>query len=138
MEEELKRLISENKVIPFVGAGVSKDVKYKNGEKAFVNWKELLEILNVKVSEEPTKNYIKHCIDTKKVDYLQIADMIEEELTPTEFNKALKKIFDIDFNDVDTSTLELAKTIWELDCKLIITTNYDKVLEISLDTTPEI
>jgi tetratricopeptide (TPR) repeat protein len=138
LEEELKRLISENKVIPFVGAGVSKDVKYKNGEKAFVNWKELLEILNVKVSEEPTKNYIKHCIDTKKVDYLQIADMIEEEITPTEFNKALKKIFDIDFNDVDTSTLELAKTIWELDCKLIITTNYDKVLEISLDTTPEI
>jgi len=60
LEEELKRLISENKVIPFVGAGVSKDVKYKNGEKAFVNWKELLEILNVKVSEEPTKNYIKY------------------------------------------------------------------------------
>lgn len=28
MEEELKRLIRENKVIPFVGAGVSKAVKY--------------------------------------------------------------------------------------------------------------
>ena len=49
MQEELKRLISENKVIPFVGAGVSKEIKYKTGENAFVNWKELLEILNKKV-----------------------------------------------------------------------------------------
>ncbi len=138
MEEELKRLISENKVIPFVGAGVSKDVKDKDGKRVFVNWKELLEILNEKVLEEPTKNYIKYCIDTNKIDYLQIADMLEKELTPNEFNKTLKEIFDIDFNKINTSTLELAKTIWELNCKLIITTNYDKVLEISLDTTPEI
>lgn len=138
MEEELKRLIREQKVIPFVGAGVSKDVKYKNGEKAFVNWKELLEILNQKVNDENKRNGIEYFLKSKDIDYLQIADMIEKELSPNEFNKALKKIFDIDFNDVDTSTLELAKTIWELDCKLIITTNYDKVLEISLDTTPEI
>ncbi len=128
MEEELKRLISENKVIPFVGAGVSKDIKYKSGEKAFVNWKELLIKLNEIVLEEPTKNYIKHCIDTKKIDYLQIADMIEKELTTTEFNKTLKDIFDINFDEINASTLELAKTIWELNCKLIITTNYDKVL----------
>ena len=45
MEEELKRLISENKVIPFVGAGFSKDVKDKDGKNIFVNWRELLEKL---------------------------------------------------------------------------------------------
>lgn len=128
MEEELKKLISENKVIPFVGAGVSKNVKYKNGENVFLNWEELLIKLNEKTLEEPTKNYIKHCIKNKKKNYLQLADMIEEELTPNEFNKKLKEIFDIDFNEVDNSTLELAKTVWELNCKLIITTNYDKVL----------
>ncbi len=124
MEEELKRLISENKVIPFVGAGVSKEIKYKTGENVFLNWEELLIKLNEKILEEPTKNYIEHCIKKKKKNYLQLADMIEEELTPNEFNE----IFDIDFNEVDNSTLELAKTIWELNCKLIITTNYDKVL----------
>ncbi|MDZ7820218.1 MAG: hypothetical protein U5K55_17190 [Aliarcobacter sp.] len=43
MEEELKRLISENKVIPFVGAGVSKDVKDKDNKAVFLTWKELLE-----------------------------------------------------------------------------------------------
>jgi len=131
LEEELKRLIAGNKVIPFVGAGVSKEIKYKTGENAFVNWKELLEILNTKVSEEPTKNYIKHCIDTKKIDYLQIADMIENELSEHDFNKELKEIFNIDLSLIDEKTLELAKTIWELNSKLIITTNYDKILNYS-------
>ena len=135
MEEELKRLIAENKVIPFVGAGVSKEIKYKTGENAFVNWKELLEILNKKVTDENKRNGIEFFLKSKNVDYLLIADMIEKELTPNEFNKKLKEIFDIDFNEVDNSTLELAKTIWELNCKLIITTNYDKVLYHACEDT---
>ena len=131
MEEELKRLISENKVIPFVGAGVSKDVKYKNGEKAFVNWKELLEILNQKVNDENKKNGIGYFLKSKDIDYLQIADMIEKELSVNEFNKVLKETFDIDLTLIDETTLELAQTIWELNSKLIITTNYDKILNYS-------
>jgi hypothetical protein len=128
LEEELKRLIREKKVIPFMGAGVSKDVKDKNGKNIFLNWKELLIKLNAKVSNQNKKDGISSFLKDDNIDYLDIADMIEKELTPNEFNKALKEIFDIDFNDVDISTLELAKTIWELNCKLIITTNYDKVL----------
>jgi tetratricopeptide (TPR) repeat protein len=128
VEEVLKRLISENKVIPFVGAGVSIDVKDKDGKNIFVNWKELLIKLNEKVSNTNKKDGISSFLKDDDIDYLQIADMIEKELTPNEFNKTLKEIFDIDFNKINTSTLELAKTIWELNCKLIITTNYDKVL----------
>ena len=135
MQEELKRLISENKVIPFVGAGVSKEIKYKTGENAFVNWKELLIKLNEKVSNQNKKNGISSFLKDDNIDYLDIADMIEKELTPNEFNKKLKEIFDIDFNEVDNSTLELAKTIWELNCKLIITTNYDKVLYHACEDT---
>lgn len=131
MEEELKRLIREKKVIPFVGAGVSKDVKYKNGEKAFVNWKELLEILNQKVNDENKRNGIEYFLKSKNIDYLQIADMIEKELSVNEFNKVLKETFDIDLSLVDESSLELAQTIWKLNSKLIITTNYDKILNYS-------
>jgi len=131
LEEELKKLISENKVIPFVGAGVSKDVKYKNGEKAFVNWKELLEILNQKVNDENKRNGIEYFLKSKNIDYLQIADMIEKELSVNEFNKVLKETFDIDLSLIDETTLELAQTIWELNSKLIITTNYDKILNYS-------
>ncbi len=135
MQEELKRLISENKVIPFVGAGVSKEIKYKTGENAFVNWKELLIKLNEKVSNQNKKNGISSFLKDDNIDYLDIADMIEKELTPNEFNKKLKEIFDIDFDEINTSTLELAKTIWELNCKLIITTNYDKVLYHACEDT---
>ena len=92
MEEELKRLIAENKVIPFVGAGVSKEIKYKTGENAFVNWKELLIKLNEKVSNQNKKNGISSFLKDDNIDYLDIADMIEKELTPNEFNKKLKEI----------------------------------------------
>ena len=135
MQEELKRLIAENKVIPFVGAGISKEIKYKTGENAFVNWKELLIKLNEKVSNQNKKNGISSFLKDDNIDYLDIADMIEKELTPNEFNKKLKEIFDIDFDEINTSTLELAKTIWELNCKLIITTNYDKVLYHACEDT---
>ena len=128
MEEELKRLIREKKVIPFVGAGVSKDVKDKDGKNIFVNWKELLDILNQKVNDENKRNGIEFFLKSKDIDYLQIADMIEKELTTHDFNKQLKETFDVDLSSIDETTLELAKTIWELNCKLIITTNYDKVL----------
>ena len=45
MEEELKRLIAEGKVIPFVGAGVSKEAKDSNGNNIFPEWKDLLKLL---------------------------------------------------------------------------------------------
>ena len=92
MQEELKRLISENKVIPFVGAGISKDVKNKDGKNVFVNWKELLIKLNEKVSNQNKKNGISSFLKDDNIDYLDIADMIEKELTPNEFNKKLKEI----------------------------------------------
>ena len=135
IEEELKWLICEGKVIPFVGAGVSKPVKYKSGEEVFVNWKELLIKLNEKISKESRTAVINALLNDEPINYLEIADKIEEELTPNEFNKALKEVFDIDFNNVDNSTLELAKAVWELGCKLIITTNYDKVLYHACEDT---
>jgi tetratricopeptide (TPR) repeat protein len=131
LEEELKRLIREKKVIPFVGAGVSKDVKNKDGKNIFVNWKELLEILNQKVNDENKRNGIGYFLKSKDIDYLQIADMIEKELSVNEFNKVLKETFDIDLSLIDETTLELAQTIWKLNSKLIISTNYDKILNYS-------
>jgi len=51
MQEELKRLISENKVIPFVGAGVSLAVQkkgYTQDNSIFFNWTDLLKALAVR------------------------------------------------------------------------------------------
>ena len=128
MEEELKRLISENKVIPFIGAGVSKAVKFKNGEDAFIDWKELLESFIVKINNPKKVNVIQALLDDEPIDYLEVADKITKSLTINDFNKVLKKTFDIDYNEINKDTYSLAQSIWDLKSNLIITTNYDKVL----------
>lgn len=128
MEEELKKLIRENKIIPFVGAGVSKAVKYKSGKDAFVNWKELLENFLNDITVKENLAVIKALLNVKQIDYLEVADKIEKELSKNDFNKRLKQSLTVDYNDIDEDTYELAKSIWGLNSKLIITTNYDKVL----------
>jgi len=128
MEEELKRLISENKVIPFVGAGVSKAVKFKNGQDAFINWKELLESFLNDITDKDNLAVIKAMLNVKNIDYLEVADKIEKEYTLNDFNKILKQSLSINYNHIDEDTYTLAKSIWNLGSKLIITTNYDKVL----------
>jgi len=133
MDEELKRLISENKVIPFVGAGVSKSVKFKNGQDAFINWKELLETFLGYIDKPSKANVIQALLEDEPINYLEIADKIEQSLGINDFNKVLKKAFDIDYNEVDKDSYSLAKEIWNLNSKLIITTNYDKVLHKACD-----
>ncbi|MBY0541540.1 MAG: SIR2 family protein [Campylobacterales bacterium] len=128
MEEELKRLISENKVIPFVGAGVSKDVKDKDNKTIFLTWKELLENFVEIMPTEKKKNVIRALLDDEPVNYLEVADKIEDALDKSKFNDTLKNSFNVDYNNIDTETLALAQSIWNLDSKLVITTNYDKVL----------
>lgn len=128
MEEKLKELIRERKVIPFVGAGVSKDVKFKDGSRVFVGWKELLERFIPAINNEAQENVIRALLNVAPINYLEIADKIEEYLTPKEFNDCLEKTFAIDYHEVNEETYTLAKAIWNLDSKLIITTNYDKVL----------
>ena len=128
MEKRLSQLIAENKVIPFVGAGVSKDVKYKDKSNVFYNWKELLEILIKNIEDEDIKMGVSSFLKSGKYDYLKIADMIEDELSANDFNKYLKEIFNVDYNEIDESTYSLATAIWNLNTNLIITTNYDKVL----------
>ena len=128
MEKKLKELICEHKVIPFVGAGVSKDVKFKDGRNAFIGWKELLERFIPAINNEAKENVIRALLNVAPINYLEIADKIEEYLTPKEFNDSLEKTFAIDYHEVNEETYALAKAIWNLDSKLIITTNYDKVL----------
>jgi len=132
MEERLSQLISENKVIPFVGAGVSLSVKNNNDETVFVTWKQLLKKLADDLSNhgEENKSQIIKLLIKEDEDYLEIADKIKKYY-PTDplFFEKLEEIFDKDRNDIDDSSLSLAKSIWDLDQKLIITTNYDNVLD---------
>lgn len=132
MEEELKRLLNENKVIPFVGAGVSMAVKYKNGNNIFPNWHNLLHSFADKLLEldkPDDAKIIQLLLKRPNPNYLEIADKIKEYFpTIPIYEKHIESIFDIESDDIDRATLELSQKIWELNQNLIITTNYDKTL----------
>ncbi|MDP2851152.1 MAG: tetratricopeptide repeat protein [Sulfuricurvum sp.] len=132
MEEELKRLLRENKVIPFVGAGVSMEIKDKNGNQLFPSWTELLKkfAYNLEKSGHSAEaNLINAYFGLSKFDYLEVADKIKKFYPSKQsFNDLLKEIFDKHSSEIDLESLALPKSIWELGQDLIITTNYDKVL----------
>lgn len=132
MEEELKRLLSENKVIPFVGAGVSMAVKDKEGNQLFPSWTELLKkfAYNLEKSGHSAEaNLINAYFGLSKFDYLEVADKIKKFYPSKQsFNDVLKEIFDKHSSEADQESLRLPKAIWELGQNIIITTNYDKVL----------
>lgn len=133
MEKELQKLLSANKVIPFVGAGVSMSVTDKNGQKIFPNWPELLAGFAEKLKslgKEKGSNSIRALLEMPKPDYLYIADLIKKSFpTISHYEDHLASIFDLSFNEVESSTLDLARSIWDLKQNLIITTNYDKVMQ---------
>ncbi len=128
LEKELKKLISENKVIPFVGAGVSMAIRDNEDNKVFPSWHRLLENFIPHIEKTTTQTVINALLEDKPVDYLEVADKIEQALTTNDFNKYLKASIDVDYNIIDERTYALAKAVWNLGSKLVITTNYDKVL----------
>jgi Tfp pilus assembly protein PilF/cold shock CspA family protein len=133
MENELKKLIKEKKIVPFVGAGVSLSItKKESEERMFLSWSELLnELANglIKYGKTEEAELIKLTLKVKKTDYLKIADDIKEFFPADNlYNKILDEIFDKNINEIDASSLDLAKSIWEIDQKLVITTNYDRTL----------
>lgn len=132
MEEELKRLLTESKVIPFIGAGVSMAIKDMKGDQLFPSWTELLKkfALNLeKTGQTAEANLINAYFGLSKFDYLEVADKIKKFYPSKQsFNEQLKEIFDKHSSEIDPETLALPKAIWELEQNLMITTNYDKVL----------
>lgn len=134
LEEELKKLLKSNKVIPFVGAGVSLSIKSKIDKvKMFLTWKELLLKLSdylEKYNKKDEADLIRLSLKVKKNNYLQIAGDIKDFFPSDQlFYDTLKNIFDKQSSDIEISSLAFAKSIWNLNQKLIITTNYDKVLQ---------
>jgi tetratricopeptide (TPR) repeat protein len=130
----LTEALKNGQLIPFVGAGVSMSVK-KAGtqESLFPSWGALLEWSAVTVKDngdKPTADLIKAFLARNKDDaYLQAATYAQEALGNHEWNAFLKEQLSFTKDQCETSSLALAQSIWRLNCPLIITTNYDKVLD---------
>lgn len=126
----LENRLRDNKVIPFVGAGVSMSVLDKEGNKIFPSWKELLLIAadRLDAEQKPTDaTLVRALLDIEKPEYLNAAKRARDGLK-TVWYPFLKEQLDYSLEKIDDSTLELAQSIWRLGNNLIITSNYDRVL----------
>ena len=115
-------------LIPIVGAGVSLSIRDKNNRSIFPSWKHLLELAAEKIlSEKNTKlaNAIKAVLELD--DYIKAADYARQGLSGRLWNQFFKDIFEVDYNSINTESLELPRSIWTLSNR-VITLNYDKIM----------
>ncbi|MFT4926538.1 MAG: tetratricopeptide (TPR) repeat protein, partial [Phenylobacterium sp.] len=134
--ESLQQALQNHTVVPFVGAGLSMSVLAKEtGESLFPSWSQLLkEAAEKLVSENKPQaaQAIDACLGYIEEDsYLRAAKIAQKELGKQQWNDFLKSQLDPPKSNCVPASLTSAEKVWQLGSQLIITTNYDKVLNWS-------
>ena len=120
--------ITDGRVIPFVGAGVSLAVLDVERNSMFPDWKQLLERAVQRLRDErklPQANLAKAHMDVD--DYLSAAKTVREGLG-TNWFRFLDEQFNKKAPSANSESLDLARAVWRFGSPLVITTNYDRVL----------
>lgn len=122
----------DDRIIPFIGAGVSMSIKKaSDGTRLFPSWLAFLKACQEVLVEERIKGYTKVVegeLEKAKPNYYRAASEARDGLGPLWYN-VLKEHFNILKKAAEPKSLELAQAIWNLKSKLVITTNFDRVLE---------
>ncbi len=120
----LASAVRERHVVPFVGSGLSLGVKLG----LFPTWEALLEKMAGALANDAKQD---DCtlvrIHLKRRQYFEAAQAAFSGLGKSRFNSVLIEQFPTTMprDGVDLSVLE---SLWRLECRLVITTNYDSVL----------
>lgn len=115
MLKDIKRKSKDNKLVIFIGAGVSNNSGYKS-------WDELVEIFDNKIK------YSKEKHKYSSEELLKIPQYFFNE-NRDEYKNILKKEFDV----IPALTNPIIDILLELKPNHIITTNFDKLIELSLN-----
>jgi hypothetical protein len=128
----LQTRLAQRHVIPFAGAGVARAVvHHSTHEPLFPGWHELLLRSAAALMDAglpKPANTIKALLDEDIPDYQDIARRAAESLRDRWYG-FLHSHFDRAHSDAAPESLALARSIWALDSPLIVTTNYDRVLQ---------
>lgn len=127
----LVEALRRKQLVPFVGAGVAMAVRRaSDGRPLFPSWPALLTAAAARLAEEGRHKDAALvnallALDTPRL--LETAQEAKRALGPT-WNRFLVEQLSPDANDVQPASLELARLVWGLGSKLVITTNFDAVL----------
>lgn len=114
--------IARRRCILFLGAGVSASTKNSDGESP-KEWKSLLTSAAELISDENKKNDVKQLITNNKL--LIALQAISREVDAGDYHQLLN----LSFNNGTFVPSKLHKVIFELDSRIVITTNFDKIYE---------
>ncbi len=124
--DRLKTALQARKLVPFVGSGVSR----KSAPHKFPGWVGLLQLLleyslKKKYVTSREARQIEEIIGAGKL--LMAAEVIKGSLPADEYMHQLRHLFT--YQDDDKINLITQKKIIELNPRIIITTNYDRLIE---------
>ncbi|SFF19819.1 SIR2-like domain-containing protein [Nannocystis exedens] len=116
--------------MPFVGAGVSRAVTNRAGQPVFPTWRELLERAAQQLHADQKAEEARAVrARLERGEYLAAAQLARDGLRGRRWRDFLLHQFDPDIAEIDRSTLAWAESIWSLGSDVVVTTNYDRVLE---------
>ncbi|MFL6284953.1 MAG: SIR2 family protein [Pyrinomonadaceae bacterium] len=122
----------EGKVIPFVGAGVSMSVRERDGGgPLFPSWREMLERAAGRLEAEGDEQHaglVRGFLNPKTLDYLEAARYARKGMGEAIWLDFLKGQLDKPLESAAPESLELAEAVWRLGSRLVITTNFDRVM----------
>ncbi|MEK6258115.1 MAG: SUMF1/EgtB/PvdO family nonheme iron enzyme [Planctomycetota bacterium] len=126
LPESLIQQLAQRRIVPFVGSGVSLAVK----RGLFPTWRELLGTLADRLDGEalPDQAGLVRTL-VKLNDFNEAADKGLKYLGEARFREVMKFRFAVD--QPADADLTLPTALWSLKPKLIVTTNYDRVLQWS-------
>lgn len=116
--QEIKELIAEDKLILFIGAGVSKPL-------ALPDWNELISQLATELGYNDPKVFALYGDNLTLAEYYKIAKNPSGTSTP--LTNWMKENLTIDKAKIESSAVH--KEIARLGCSIVYTTNYEEALE---------
>lgn len=125
--QDLIQDIARRKCVLILGADVSKNSTNSSGNRP-KDWKEFLEF-----AYEQTKSKAEIKKQVSSGDYLTACELIKKELGRDRFNSLIKNEFLIPkFQKADIHT-----HIYNLDSRIVITPNFDKIYDVYANHTSE-
>ncbi|MBB1139295.1 MULTISPECIES: SIR2 family protein [Myroides] len=122
--DKLIDIIAKRRCVIVIGAGVSKNSTNNQGVRP-CDWKEFLEKAN---------NGLPHSLEIKKqiknYDFLTACELIKRDMGDEEFNDLVKS----EFLTPSFNNAEIHKYIFNLDSKIVITPNFDKIYDTYANT----
>lgn len=120
--DTLAQEILKERCILFLGAGVSASAADDRGDHP-PEWAEFLRDASALVKDGGRREAVDRLINENRL--LVALQAIKDLSDPAEYNQLL----DRNFNNRQYKPSELHKLINELDCRIVITTNFDKIYE---------